>query len=245
MEHYSRGRFDSIHFKFAIQHLSHGTELLLKQRLAEEHPLLIWDDVSKPGRNAVGWEVAAKRLTASGVDLSPYLNSLNILRALRNRIEHFEVDLREKEAATAIGGVLDFVFEFPVKELSVNLPLAYPAPKVWQRLLRLRELRRRAEDTANTMLAMAGSNYRLLDHLCIICASSDVVCAPDTISGGDAMCLLCGHRYRVVECHNCERLRPEETSILIEEAEPPVHLCGQCIDEIQREASRYEDRAEW
>jgi hypothetical protein len=37
-------------WKYAVLNLVHAIELLIKQRLHDEHPLLIWENVDRPGK---------------------------------------------------------------------------------------------------------------------------------------------------------------------------------------------------
>ncbi len=235
MEHYRAGKNNTIEFKFAIQHIAHGAELLLKERLAREHALLIWEDVSKPGKRSVTWEAALLRLRAAGVDLTKYEQNLITLRDLRNRIEHFVVTLHEKEAAGAISGVLEFIFEFPVRHLGISLQTAFPDPRAWQELLKLKEFRDRAVDAAEAM--QTSGNYYSLNHTCFICGEYFLVAGQDASTGDQGFCLLCGVEFELAWCEECSGLYEAE---LVEQSDvtgPYQDMCVFCIQEYQEKAA--------
>lgn len=80
--------------KQAILSIGHAVELLLKERLRQVHPSLIWEDVDKfPNLDArtVGADRAIHRLRRiGGVELSSEdVELVKSLRNTRNAIEHF------------------------------------------------------------------------------------------------------------------------------------------------------------
>ncbi|MEJ1156106.1 hypothetical protein [Microbacterium marmarense] len=55
--------------KFVVLNIVHAVELVLKQRLLKEQELLIWQDVDRPGKLAVGLERAMPRLLSVRVGI--------------------------------------------------------------------------------------------------------------------------------------------------------------------------------
>ena len=104
-------------YKFCVLHLSHFLELVLKHYVTLAHPLLIYknpfakhfDDESQ----TIGLQEAINFLKNEGRDLSEkFLEDLQWLKKLRNRIEHhkFEMDVAQVEAT--IGRLIMAFVEF-------------------------------------------------------------------------------------------------------------------------------------
>jgi hypothetical protein len=114
-------------YKYAILHLSAGLELVLKERLNQEHWSFIFENIDK----------AKKELFSTGdfqsVKLDSSLNRLKELCAIdfakgdlsilqdlkkrRNKIEHFAFNATELSLKSLAAKVLNFVFEFIHNEL--------------------------------------------------------------------------------------------------------------------------------
>lgn len=104
-------------FKQAILNVSHGIELLLKERLRRVHPALIWENVDKyPSLSArtVGVDTAIVRLiNIGGVIFSD--EDISLIRSLRNKrnaIEHFSWSITANEANAIVGSALSFAVFF-------------------------------------------------------------------------------------------------------------------------------------
>jgi len=112
-------------FKQAILAISHGVELLLKERLRRIHPSLVWENVDKyPGLSArtVSAAAALSRLTnIGGLDFPPEDTQLiGSLRVTRNAIEHFSWSTTKQEADIIIGQALGFALEFAKVQLEYD-----------------------------------------------------------------------------------------------------------------------------
>lgn len=106
-------------WKFAIILAAQGVELLLKERLAQEHPLLVQanPDKAASGRT-VEVEVAIARLQAAGVRLAP--NDIRRLRSatrLRNTFMHYEVDAPVRQLEATFADIFEFAHVFSWEEL--------------------------------------------------------------------------------------------------------------------------------
>ena len=109
--------------KQAVQAVTHGIELLLKERLKRIHPALIWENVDKyPSLSArtVTSEGAVVRLRNIGnvefLDRDTEL--LRSLRVTRNAIEHYVWATTKIEADAIVGRALEFAFHFARVELN-------------------------------------------------------------------------------------------------------------------------------
>jgi len=108
--------------KYSILHLTAGVELLLKARLEKEHWSLLFSDVDKANQTSlrigdfksVEFEVACLRLMkiANVILRSDEIKSLKKLREVRNKIQHFAIDIDVEQAKSILGKGLNFVLEF-------------------------------------------------------------------------------------------------------------------------------------
>lgn len=108
-------------WRFAIVLAAQGIELLLKARLGQEHPLLVYRN---PGRGGltVGVDEAIERLARAGVALDPADGrALRSARELRNAFVHFEADYTVDQAAAAFAGLMEFAHVFHLAEFGQEL----------------------------------------------------------------------------------------------------------------------------
>lgn len=108
-------------WKFALLHLVHTIELLLKQRLHEEHPLFIYEDIDRQTKT-VSLEKAVARLQKLGVTLGQ--NDIHYVKQAikaRNTIMHFEVDLHVNEVRRGYLQIFDFLDTFHVEHFGQEL----------------------------------------------------------------------------------------------------------------------------
>jgi len=113
-------------YKRAILSISHGIELLLKERLRVIHPSLIWENIDKfPDLNGrtVGLDKAVHRLKRIGglVFLEKDEQLLRKLKKTRNAIDHYTWSITEKEAEYVIGFSLSFAIFFANNYLGVDI----------------------------------------------------------------------------------------------------------------------------
>jgi hypothetical protein len=114
---------DPSKWKFAIILGAQGIELLLKARLAIEHPLLILVNPDKAGSSlTVGVDSALMRLAAAGVEIDES-DQQRFRRAhrLRNSFMHFEVDAPVRQLEAAYADLFEFAHFFQFGELSGEL----------------------------------------------------------------------------------------------------------------------------
>lgn len=104
---------DPSRWKYAVLNLVHTVELMLKKRLADEHELLIWQDVDRPGRTTVSLENAIKRLLAASVTLGDKeQRAISAAVKWRNNITHYEVDLVAEEVRENYLLIFEFLDTF-------------------------------------------------------------------------------------------------------------------------------------
>ena len=103
---------DARQWKFAVLHIVHAVELLLKERLHREHRLFIYQNVDKPTRT-VSLEGALFRLESIDVAVTP-ADDQAIRTAIkwRNQITHHNVDLQLEEVRRNYLVLFEFVWNF-------------------------------------------------------------------------------------------------------------------------------------
>lgn len=106
-------------WKYTVLHIYSGIELLLKEKLRQEHWSLIFQDVSSADRRrledgdfvSVYHDELVKRI--SGIaKVSINDEPIKKLRNLRNRFEHFEVNISLVECEKIVAGALDEIIKF-------------------------------------------------------------------------------------------------------------------------------------
>ncbi len=108
--------------KYAVLHLFAGIELLLKARLQREHWSLLFADVNKADQGglsrgefrSVDFDLTCQRLTKiAEVHVQPTDRvHLDKLRDLRNRLQHFGVQVGEDEVKSLVAAGANFAIDF-------------------------------------------------------------------------------------------------------------------------------------
>lgn len=107
--------------KRAIQDVYHAVELLLKQRLEDSDPTLIYRNKIGPDTPTVGVREAFTRLEDLGCNMpAEERATIERLGAVRNRIEHHKYDHNESDDAI-IGASLKLILYFAEFELGRKL----------------------------------------------------------------------------------------------------------------------------
>jgi hypothetical protein len=111
--------------KYAILHMFSGVLLLLKERLARVHPSLVFENPAQcgtSGAKTTSYHKTIKRLKENGVKIAPAKRRvLDEIRALRNDIEHYEVNLDLARTKEVIAELAAFVYFFCVDELKFHI----------------------------------------------------------------------------------------------------------------------------
>lgn len=131
---------ESSRLKQAVLSIAHATELLLKERLRQVHPSLVWEDVDKyPKLDArtVGVDKAIHRLKHIGaVHLDPVdAEIVKSLRTTRNAIEHFGWQTTRAEANAIAGQGLSFAIQFASQHLGLDIGYRFRDDDTWTRLI--------------------------------------------------------------------------------------------------------------
>lgn len=203
--------------KWAILELFHAIELLLKERLHQEHPLLIYRNLDKPvGDDAqtVGMQETLGRFANLGVEIpNEYLKILLDLQRRRNRIEHhrFAPDASHRPV---LGEALKFINYFIEEHLGEGLEDHVP-PELFreakQLILSYDALMRRA----GAALEAARSRFdpkeqSMLDTgTCPDCGNRTVLVG----AGDENICYYCDRPVAVSQCQECGQYLPPDDLI--------------------------------
>jgi len=114
-------------YKYSVLHLSAGLELVLKERLKQEHWSFVFENIDKAKKEllatgdfqSVKLDSLLNRLKElCGIDLATGdLGVLQDLKKRRNKIEHFAFNETELSLKSLSAKVLNFAFEFIHSEL--------------------------------------------------------------------------------------------------------------------------------
>jgi hypothetical protein len=107
-------------WKYSVLHLYSGIQLLLKEKLKQEHWSLIFHKIEDAN---LGKLESGDFVSVSHPDLIKRLNNIipefdfndkpiNSLRSLRNKVEHFEVNISLSECQHTVALALDEIIKF-------------------------------------------------------------------------------------------------------------------------------------
>ena len=178
---------------FAILHVTTAVELLLKERLARIHPNLIFKSLDAEALDrskTVGLRELPLRLLHLGVVVSPAeIATIREVAKWRNEIVHHTPTFDRNEAVAKLGEIYNFVGNFLVHRLGVELRSVIPPDlfstagellEEWESVV--------AEASSRAAIAASESGGTVLGETCPSCgAASVLVQAPD----GSVRCLLC------------------------------------------------------
>lgn len=215
LEHYVEGRRSATNYKFAILHIAQGVELILKERLRQEHWVLIYDKVEKPNKSrTIDFETVVARLQSiCKLSLAKYIDGLRGLRNARHEIEHYKVSLSEQEAATLIGSNIPFLMEFLEDELKTTLQEHIKDEETWQELLEIESVFAKAITKAREEVEwLLGHREKDEEYpeiiSCPLCGLEYLVIKGK--NDKEAECLLCKHVSELKECLRCYKLFPAD-----------------------------------
>lgn len=240
IEHYTSDPLENRRYKYAVLHLSQGTTLLLKERLTREHPNLIFANVADEGKT-VEIEVAVSRLEKiAKIDLDPAKEVILELSRLRNRIEHYAVDISKQQADSIIGRIVPFLVSFVHNELGRSFQSEIGEAN-WQALLKIRDYRDSAIRSAEMRIKQEGRQA-------FVCPKCQAYTAVAVVSGStdegewilsyaEIVCTVCSDVALIqTECRKCKRpltLSPRATV-------PYYSYCEDCQTRLKGEFGGFE-----
>lgn len=238
--------------KYAILHVFHAVELFLKAKLASINPDLIFDKPKKDGTQyTIGLDKAIKCIEEQGVVLSELdKENLDILRKVRNEIEHYKFLGNRKQVKEYVGRAMYFLESFLQQELGIILK-----KELDECDLGIYETLSKAQLFYIRRMLEAGielhPKYKGLDGYdfvtCQECEEDEVVVIPDPTTPDDSVhCFLCHARYSfsVNYCLRCESknyslhlLETDKGLFTFDKSddESCYYLCDRCQEDIEDE----------
>jgi hypothetical protein len=118
-------------WKFAIVHIVQAIELVLKERLRQEHPVLVWENVDRQ-KHTVSLTLAVSRITgALSIQLTAReMDAINKARRWRDLMIHYEFALDVQEAKAIYARLFEFVTAFHAEHLGGELH-AHISEELW------------------------------------------------------------------------------------------------------------------
>ena len=103
------------------------------------------------------------------------------------------------------------------------------------KLLEIQEIYRRAQESAEAVLASAGPNWVRLPFKCLVCGRDYVHAESDAGENDEGHCFLCGRVYRLVACEACQEILGPYDEAYIEEGGIAIYICEECAERLQAE----------
>lgn len=210
---------DNKAYKFAVLHLSHFMELILKHHVAQKHPLLIYKDpfAQKLDRNKTItlWEAInfINNESEEVID-KDFRKDLEWLKRLRNDIEHHKFEMDVQEVRITIGRIFSALIAFldEYTDLDIQALIPVTAVETFKVLsdeyeFSLREATREADKIENEY--EAHYDYKSGEHIvvrldCPECDNYTLVINEDSHTGFS--CTFCGNEDSddiPKNCTNC------------------------------------------
>ena len=225
---------NSLNWKFSILNLVQAIELSLKEKLRQDHQILIYQNVDKPNYT-VSLKLALDRLTRiakvnfSNVDV----DTINKASELRNNIVHFEFNFSPKEIKLVFAKLLGFLLQFHKKYLKTNLEEIIPED-LWYEAVAIFEY-------AEELYARAKERFEeekideFLIWICKIC-DQDAFVIQDDIN----TCYVCGFKTEVIQCPDCEGIFYAIDCFELNKQDGSTNLlCKDCYEESIRDDEYY------
>ena len=194
-----KGEADTIRWKYAILNLVQAIELSLKEKLRQEHPILIFQNIDSPTLT-VNLRTALNRLTnISRLKLSKSdVATINKAARLRNQIVHSEFSIDAKRSKLVFAKLLGFLSHFHLTYLDTALDQVVDRIH-WQEALSVFEY---AEELFNRTLELF-KEQGIDPELALTCPNCEweAFVTQDNINS----CYVCGLQEEIGKCAECER----------------------------------------
>lgn len=227
-------------WKFAVFNLVQSIELVLKEKLRQEHPALIFSNVDKL-QNTVSIEQAIKRLTKiSEVEFSKKnIQDLSSARKWRNLIVHHEFELKPVELKVLFARLLGFLSYFNFKHLDETLDNIVP-PNLFEKAIEIKDYASELFKTAEKHFEEKDIDISLI-WPCNKCGW-DAFVIQDEIN----TCYVCGWKESVVECPECHEFFYEDDGEELQSGDEEFELiCDSCFQDYVEDMIAHEMAMEY
>ena len=218
-------------WKYSVLHLYSGIQLLLKERLKQEHWSLIFQKIEEANLEklesgdfvSVYHDVLIKRLK----NIIPSFNfndePVKKLQSLRNKIEHFEVNVSLSECQYTVALALDEIIKFWKTDLKINSTV-----KQQQKFQRIKSIatefkvyRKQRLDKFKGEIDGIETSENGLRVLCPDCSSLSFVVFKNDVK--ECQCFVCDEKYNKHDY--LKKIRE------VVEDEPYNTICSSCQEE--------------
>jgi Zn ribbon nucleic-acid-binding protein len=188
-------------WKYSVLHLYSGIELLLKEKLKRQHWSLIFQDINVASSIklengdfvSVSHEDLIKRLqNISGITLND--KPIQKLRSLRNKFEHFEINISLSECQDTVAAALDEIIKFWEKHLK---PISVEQKKKFKEIkliaTKLEVYKKHRLNKFKQAISGIVESKKGLIILCPNCSSLSFAVFKDDEK--KAKCFVCGKEY--------------------------------------------------
>ena len=189
---------DPMAWRFAILTLVQAIELVVKERLRREHPLLVLENVDKPTRT-VSLDQGVKRLRRiQGVEIdSSDVAALDRAKDWRNAIVHAEIDVDTDQLKAAFATLLGFYAAFTKRHVDEEV-YAVLTPDLLAEALAISAYAQELTSRAEAEMSAEDIDPAWI-WLCRGCGLAAFVVQDDI-----CRCYVCGWEEEIVHCAHCK-----------------------------------------
>lgn len=232
IDHFLQGEKDTKNYKYAILHIFHGVEMILKEKLLRINPILIYSNIDKEikeDHHTVGFERLYIRLKNTGIELGESdCKIIQRIQKIRNQIEHKETVIEIEDAKFIIGRSIEFLIKFMRKELKMELKKTIDTDryKILVNMIDFYDEKVKiVEGEINHDIAGIDPKERSSVDVvfCPLCDERTVIVKE---CENEVTCHFCGESFLVYYCDRCS------IPILLQsETETPI-FCDVCKDDL-------------
>lgn len=210
-------------WKFAILNLVQAIELSFKERLRNEHPAFVYQDIDVQ-KHTISLRKALSRVQKVCPCNFTEKEIRTIKSAVKKRdaIVHHEFEIDQREAKVIFARLIGFLSHFFNKHLDKFIDL-YVDSATWKKVVEISEYGESLYQAA--LKNIADNDYQDI----FFCPS----CNYETFVYQDEIntCLVCGHLEDVHQCAKCGEILLGRETYSIETGESDCELyCYQCYD---------------
>lgn len=187
-------------WKYAILMLVQAIELSLKEKLRNEHPIIIYTNIDKP-KHTVSIEVARNRIkNICKVDFTSQENkAINNAINWRNKIIHFEFEINISAIKATFVSLFGFLSDFNRKHFNQEMKDILPKD-LWNEVTNIKDYEKELLDRAYKRIEEENIDYNWI-WSCRECGNDTFILQDDINT-----CYFCGNSEEIKECDRCKKM---------------------------------------
>ncbi|MFI5251536.1 MAG: hypothetical protein ACHQQQ_03795 [Bacteroidota bacterium] len=228
---------DPTQWHFAILFLVQAIELILKERLRREHPILIYKEIDNPKKTTTLMQTVSRLQQIAKVEFKKEdLNAIEKASEWRNIIVHFEIDVSVQIFKPVFAILLGFLSDFHQNHFEQDLHYYIPND-LWEEAISINQYGNEIFNRAQLLMEQNNIDQKYV-WICHACGWEAFVIQDD-----ECTCYVCGHKEEVVECEYCKGTYyiSDSDEIYIGNAkglDASIRLCLSCIKHREEEIER-------